>query len=103
MKHLLFSASIIIAVLFAPMVRAEGPPKHSICKIIKALSPDGSCQIHKKNQKIVISGDGNYGDSVRLCKDMARTLKHTGEMDKGWTLELRNTVIDRDKLVTCST
>ncbi|HEV7321308.1 MAG TPA: hypothetical protein VGO04_22120 [Ensifer sp.] len=61
-----------------------------------------SCKVLAAKKIILLAMQSNYEDNRKGCASLARLLLHPDlKLDPGWSLVLKNTVIDRDKVVSC--
>ncbi|OCP00462.1 MULTISPECIES: hypothetical protein [unclassified Ensifer] len=75
----------------------------TLCRQVTSFDPQrAACKVVAAKQTVVIEWDSNHEDNRVGCAGFGRRMRFQGlEFDRGWTLVLRNTVIETDKVASC--
>lgn len=96
------------AIAFAASVPALADPAtsvksgHRMCRELNSFGMGVYCRLTAAKRTVVLAIDSNYQDNRRGCAKLGRMMRHAGlEFDSGWTLVIKNTVFEFDKVASC--
>lgn len=73
-----------------------------MCRELKSFGMGVSCRVAAAKQTVVLAMDSNYQDNHRGCAKLGRMMRYAGlEFDSGWTLVIKNTVFEIEKVASC--